>query len=84
MGLITDASLDSLLLAGQSRLRDQYDLYVAPYLLQVAICMVVIYYLSVKFDRHLRGIPGPFWASFSSIWKTWDTYNGRSQYTGEL
>ncbi|KAH6975700.1 putative cytochrome P450 pisatin demethylase [Ilyonectria destructans] len=28
-------------------------------------------------------IPGPFPASFSSIWKTWDTYEGCSQYTGE-
>lgn len=39
--------------------------------------------LYVKFDRHIRDIPGPFPASFSSIWKTWDTYEGCSQYTGE-
>ncbi|OJI96132.1 hypothetical protein ASPVEDRAFT_118953 [Aspergillus versicolor CBS 583.65] len=81
MGLITDASLDWLLPSGQSRLRSQYDLYISPNLWLVALCTAVIYYLSVKFDRHLQGIPGPFWASFSSIWKTWDTYKGSSQYT---
>ncbi|CAG8214223.1 unnamed protein product [Penicillium olsonii] len=84
MGLITDASLGWILPAGQSRLQDYYYLCSISYSLPVAISLVIIYHLSVKFDCHIRDIPGPFWASFSSVWKTWDTYKGRSQYTGKL
>ncbi|KAM5344512.1 hypothetical protein ACJ41O_013048 [Fusarium nematophilum] len=47
----------------------------------LALGSIILYYLSVKFDRHLYDIPGPFIASFSSIWKTWDTYKGESQHT---
>jgi hypothetical protein len=81
MGLITSASQSTLL--SQSKLLGIYYAYVAPYLVQITLAGIAIYYLSVKFDRNLHDIPGPFLASFSSLWKTWDTYKGNSQYTGK-
>ncbi|CAH0050575.1 unnamed protein product [Clonostachys solani] len=58
-----------------------YYSHVASHLFPLAVGIVALYYLSAKFDRHLYNIPGPFLASFSSLWKTWDTYKGDSQHT---
>ncbi|KAL4878051.1 cytochrome P450 [Aspergillus karnatakaensis] len=68
MGFLTDGPLSWLAPAG-------------PYFLPFAVILLALYFLSTKYDRNISDIPGPFWAGFSNIWRTLDTYKGRSQYT---
>lgn len=79
MGLLASLSTG---LPELPHLKNMYDAFLAPYLVQLALASVLVYYLSVKFDRILYDIPGPVLASFTSIWKIWDTYKGDSQYNG--
>lgn len=55
-----------------------------PYLGLLLPLVVVLYYLSTKFNPYYYGVPGPFLASFTSLWKLWDTSTGESQYTRKL
>ncbi|RFU32253.1 hypothetical protein B7463_g4057, partial [Scytalidium lignicola] len=43
---------------------------------------IVFYYLSLKFNRQLRDIPGPFLAGFTGLWRLWDLSIGHSPYRG--
>jgi hypothetical protein len=60
-----------------------YHEYIAKHLGLVIFASIVVYYLSLKFDPYLYPIPGPFLAGFTSLWKTWDTFKGGSEYTSK-
>jgi hypothetical protein len=40
---------------------------------------VVVRVLWRKYCTSIRDIPGPFWASFSSIWKVYQVWKGHSE-----
>ena len=57
-----------------------YDI-VRDYYIAIVAVLTVAYIASIRYERNLRDIPGPFIASFTNLWRFWDAIEAQVQFT---